>query len=86
MSLTRRQFAKANAAAIAASVAGMPIATSASNLVTDPQATALKWHKAPCRFCGTWTEWQAGNIQDCKPLHTPGGQVDVVFDWAQTRG
>ena len=53
MSLTRRQFAKANAAAIAASVAGMPIATSASNLVTDPQATALKWHKAPCRFCGT---------------------------------
>ncbi|MCP9338639.1 nitrate reductase catalytic subunit NapA [Stutzerimonas xanthomarina] len=53
MSLTRRQFAKANAAAIAASVAGLPIATSASNLVTDPQATALKWHKAPCRFCGT---------------------------------
>ena len=41
MSLTRRQFAKANAAAIAASVAGLPIATSASNLVTDPEATAL---------------------------------------------
>ena len=53
MSLTRRQFAKANAAAIAASVAGLPIATSASNLVTDPEATALKWNKAPCRFCGT---------------------------------
>lgn len=53
MSLTRRQFAKANAAAIAASVAGMPIATTASNLITDPQATNLKWSKAPCRFCGT---------------------------------
>jgi nitrate reductase NapA len=53
MSLTRRQFAKANAAAIAASVAGMPIASTASNLITDPQATNLKWSKAPCRFCGT---------------------------------
>lgn len=53
MSLTRRQFAKANAAAIAATVAGIPIATSATNLITDPQATNLKWHKAPCRFCGT---------------------------------
>ncbi|RRV16820.1 nitrate reductase catalytic subunit NapA [Pseudomonas saudiphocaensis] len=53
MSLTRRQFAKANAAAIAASVAGIPIATSATNLITDPEATNLKWHKAPCRFCGT---------------------------------
>ena len=53
MSLTRRQFAKANAAAIAASVAGIPIATSASNLITDSDATALKWSKAPCRFCGT---------------------------------
>ena len=53
MSLTRRQFAKANAAAIAATVAGIPIATSATNLITDPEATNLKWHKAPCRFCGT---------------------------------
>ncbi len=53
MSLTRRQFAKANAAAIAASVAGLPIASSASNLITEADATSLKWDKAPCRFCGT---------------------------------
>ena len=53
MSLTRRQFAKANAAAIAATVAGMPIASTASNLVTEADATNLKWDKAPCRFCGT---------------------------------
>ncbi|MBK3757904.1 nitrate reductase catalytic subunit NapA [Stutzerimonas frequens] len=53
MSLTRRQFAKANAAAIAATVAGMPIASSASNLITEADATNLKWDKAPCRFCGT---------------------------------
>ena len=43
MSLTRRQFAKANAAAIAATVAGMPIASSASNLITEADATNLKW-------------------------------------------
>src|SRR5690606_7819101 len=53
MSLTRRQFAKANAAAIAATVAGIPIATSASNLITEADATNLTWNKAPCRFCGT---------------------------------
>jgi nitrate reductase NapA len=53
MSLTRRQFAKANAAAIAAAVAGIPLASSASNLVTEADATNLTWNKAPCRFCGT---------------------------------
>ena len=53
MSMTRRQFAKANAAAIAAAAAGMPIATSASNLITEADMTALNWNKAPCRFCGT---------------------------------
>ena len=53
MSLTRRQFAKANAAAIAAAAAGLPIATSASNLVTEADMTSLNWNKAPCRFCGT---------------------------------
>ena len=53
MSLTRRQFAKANAAAIAAAAAGLPIVTSASNLVTEADMTALDWNKAPCRFCGT---------------------------------
>ena len=53
MSLTRREFAKANAAAIAASVAGLPIATSASNLITEAGVAGLEWNKAPCRFCGT---------------------------------
>lgn len=53
MNLTRRQFAKANAAAIAAAAAGLPILSSASNLVTDADMTSLDWNKAPCRFCGT---------------------------------
>ena len=53
MSLTRREFAKAQAAAIAAAAAGLPIASTASNLVTDAEQTDLDWNKAPCRFCGT---------------------------------
>jgi nitrate reductase NapA len=50
--MTRRDALKAQAAAVAASVAfGTP--ANAANLVTDRQATELKWSKAPCRFCGT---------------------------------
>ena len=53
MTLTRREFAKAQAAAIAALAGGLPLASSASNLITDADLTALDWNKAPCRFCGT---------------------------------
>lgn len=52
MKLTRRQFAKANAAAVAASAIGMQLPASASNLVTNRDLTTLNWNKAPCRFCG----------------------------------
>ncbi|MCY1264680.1 Periplasmic nitrate reductase [compost metagenome] len=53
MSMTRREFAKAQAAAIAVAAAGLPIVTTASNLITDAESTKLDWNKAPCRFCGT---------------------------------
>ncbi|NQU58377.1 MAG: molybdopterin-dependent oxidoreductase, partial [Rhodospirillales bacterium] len=53
MRLSRRQYIKANAIAIAAAAAGMPTPASAVNLVTDKEKTRLKWSKAPCRFCGT---------------------------------
>ncbi|WP_027329901.1 nitrate reductase catalytic subunit NapA [Marinimicrobium agarilyticum] len=52
MNLTRRQFAKANAAAVAASTLGMALPAEASNLVANRDLTELKWSKAPCRFCG----------------------------------
>ncbi|MDQ2076724.1 nitrate reductase catalytic subunit NapA [Marinimicrobium sp. ABcell2] len=52
MKLTRRQFAKANAAAVAASAVGIQMPAVASNLVTNHDLTRLKWSKAPCRFCG----------------------------------
>ena len=53
MSMTRREFTKAQAAAIAAAAAGLPLASTASNLVADAENTRLDWNKAPCRFCGT---------------------------------
>lgn len=52
ISITRRQFAKANAAAVAAAAIGMPLPASATNLITNRELTTLKWDKAPCRFCG----------------------------------
>src|SRR5690606_21635729 len=53
MNITRRVFAKANAAAVAAAAIGLPLPASASNLITNRELTQLKWNKAPCRFCGT---------------------------------
>jgi nitrate reductase NapA len=52
MTLTRRTFAKANAVAVAAIAAGLPVPASAANLITNRELTTLKWDKAPCRFCG----------------------------------
>jgi nitrate reductase (cytochrome) len=49
--LDRRQVLKLEAAAIAAAAAGMPAL--AANLVTERDASELKWDKAACRFCGT---------------------------------
>lgn len=54
MNLTRREFVKANAAAVAAAAAGITLpAAAASNLITNADLTRLNWNKAPCRFCGT---------------------------------
>lgn len=53
MKMTRRAFVKANAAASAAAVAGITLPASATNLIVSSDETAIKWDKAPCRFCGT---------------------------------
>ncbi|MBR9858132.1 MAG: periplasmic nitrate reductase subunit alpha [Gammaproteobacteria bacterium] len=53
MKMTRRAFVKANAAASAAAVAGISLPVSATNLIVSSDETAIKWDKAPCRFCGT---------------------------------
>ncbi|MEB6539332.1 nitrate reductase catalytic subunit NapA [Serratia plymuthica] len=51
MKLSRRDFMKANAAVAAAAVAGLTIPTVAQAVAGS--ADAIKWDKAPCRFCGT---------------------------------
>src|SRR5262245_65490363 len=51
--LDRRQLIKLQAAAIAATAAGMPAPAGAANVVTERNASELDWNKAPCRFCGT---------------------------------
>ncbi|MFV0574499.1 MAG: periplasmic nitrate reductase subunit alpha [Vibrio sp.] len=53
MKMTRRAFVKANAAASAAAVAGISLSAKATNLIVSSDQTAIKWDKAPCRFCGT---------------------------------
>lgn len=53
MKLTRREVIKAQAAATAATVAGMSIPAAASNIITSSSENQLTWSKAPCRFCGT---------------------------------
>ena len=53
MSVSRRQYLKAQASLVAASVAGINPESLATNLITTADDTKLKWSKAACRFCGT---------------------------------
>ncbi|WP_298720457.1 periplasmic nitrate reductase subunit alpha [uncultured Oceanisphaera sp.] len=63
MKITRRAFVKANAAASAAAVAGISLPVSATNLIVSSDETAIKWDKAPCRFCGTGCSVLVGTQQ-----------------------
>ncbi|WP_448548059.1 nitrate reductase catalytic subunit NapA [Thalassotalea fusca] len=71
MTINRRAFIKANAVAAAATVAGVSIPASASNLITSSDLTKLKWDKAPCRFCGTGCSVNVG-VMDGKVVATHG--------------
>jgi len=71
MSLSRRDFIKANAIAATAAAAGMSIPVVASNLETDSAKSKIKWDKAPCRFCGTGCSVLVGS-QDGKVVATQG--------------
>ncbi|HYD68885.1 periplasmic nitrate reductase subunit alpha [Azospirillum sp.] len=52
MSISRRDYLKAQAAATAAAAVNVSLPVEAAN--TAPfQDLAIKWSKAPCRFCGT---------------------------------
>ncbi|MGD8110186.1 periplasmic nitrate reductase subunit alpha [Vibrio sp. TRT 17S01] len=71
MKMTRRAFVKANAAASAAAVAGVTLPASATNLIASSDQTAIKWDKAPCRFCGTGCSVLVGT-QNGKVVATQG--------------
>ncbi len=51
MKVSRRSFLKANAAAAAATVAGVTLPSAIAQAAGED--SAVKWDKAPCRFCGT---------------------------------
>ena len=61
--ITRREYIKANAVAIAATAAGIAVPASAANLVMEKDKTKIKWSKAPCRFCGTGCSVMVGTKQ-----------------------
>ncbi|HEA3090160.1 TPA: nitrate reductase catalytic subunit NapA [Aeromonas salmonicida] len=71
MKLSRRDFMKANAVAAAAAVAGVSAPTLAANLITSTDKIAIKWDKAPCRFCGTGCSVLVGS-QDGRVVATQG--------------
>lgn len=71
MKMTRREFVKANAAAAAATVAGVTLPASATNLIVNSAQTKIHWDKAPCRFCGTGCSVLVGS-QDGRVVATQG--------------
>lgn len=71
MTINRREFIKATAITAAASVAGISVPVTASNLITSSELTKLKWDKAACRFCGTGCSVNVG-VMDGKIVATHG--------------
>lgn len=69
--LSRRDFLKAKAAAMAAAAGGMAMPAAAANLITDKSDTQLGWDKAACRFCGTGCSVMVGT-KDGRVVATHG--------------
>ena len=69
--LSRRDFLKTKAAAMAAAAGGMAMPATAANLVTDKSDTQLGWDKAACRFCGTGCSVMVGT-KDGRVVATHG--------------
>ncbi|UGB26248.1 nitrate reductase catalytic subunit NapA [Methylorubrum sp. B1-46] len=70
MDVSRRTLLKAQAAAAAAAVAGVDLPAHAQNLAAG-EDIALKWSKAPCRFCGTGCGVMVG-VKDGRVVATHG--------------
>ncbi|KAF0221957.1 MAG: periplasmic nitrate reductase [Rhodospirillaceae bacterium] len=68
MSLNRRDFIKANAAAATAAAAGISLPTAA---IAQPAKANIRWDKGVCRFCGTGCGVLVG-VQDGRVVATQG--------------
>ena len=77
MKTTRRDFIKMNAAAAAATAAGLSMPAQAANVITDSEYTRLKWDKAACRFCGTGCSIMVA-VKDGKVVGTHGDTLSEV--------
>lgn len=69
MKSDRRVFLKSQAMTAAAAAAGIPLVTAAQQKA--PTTGAVRWDKAPCRFCGTGCSVMVG-VQDGKVVATQG--------------
>ena len=69
MKLTRREFIKANAAAAAATAAGMTLPMSGAALAQG--ADGVRWDKGACRYCGTGCGVLVG-VKDGRIVATQG--------------
>jgi nitrate reductase NapA len=72
MDENRRAFLKSQALAASAAAAGIPLTSEAANPpVKTANDVAVRWDKAPCRFCGTGCAVMVG-VQDGKVVATQG--------------
>ena len=77
MNLSRRDLLKAQAAAIAAGVAGISIPLSAQPIPGGIEALKIRWSKAPCRFCGTGCGVMVG-VKDNRVVASHGDALAEV--------
>jgi len=71
MEANRRDFLKAQALAASAAAAGLPLAAEAQTKAGPATGAAVRWDKAPCRFCGTGCSVMVG-VQDGRVVATQG--------------
>jgi nitrate reductase (cytochrome) len=75
--LSRRDLLKAQAAALAASTAGINLPAAAQPVAGGVEALQLRWSKAPCRFCGTGCGVMVG-VKEGKVVATHGDMQHEV--------
>ncbi|MFT3663472.1 nitrate reductase catalytic subunit NapA [Piscinibacter sp.] len=71
MQATRRDFLKTQALTASAAAAGIPITAVGAPAAAPSRDAAVRWDKAPCRFCGTGCAVMVG-VQDGRVVATQG--------------